>query len=85
MDLVAPRGFQSQIQRIGHVLCPHVGAELPRNDVAAVIIKDRAEIEPAPANDFEIGEVRLPQLIDGCGLVFELAGGLDDNEGRAGD
>ena len=51
MDLVTPRGFQSQIQRIGHVLCPHVGAEFPRDDVAAVIIKDRAEIKPAPAYD----------------------------------
>ena len=64
---------------------PHVCAEFPRDDVPAVIVQDRAEIEPPPADDLHIGEVGLPTLIDGCGLVFELAGRLDHNEGRAGD
>jgi len=45
---------------------------------AEVIVEDRAEIEPAPAESFEIGEVGLPELVDGCGLVFELIGGFDD-------
>ena len=85
MDLVTPRGFQSQIQRIGHVLCPHVCAQLPRDNVATVIIKDRAEIEPTPANDLEIGKVRLPKLIDGRGFVFELVCSFDHDEGWAGD
>ena len=85
VDLVTPRGFQSQVQRVGHVLCPHVGAELPRDEVAAVIVQDRAEIKPPPANDLEIGEVRLPQLIDGRGFVFELTGSLDDDKRWAGD
>jgi len=85
LDLVTPRGFQSQVQRVGHVLCPHVGAALPRDDVAAVIVQGRAEIKPPPANDLEIGEVGLPQLIDGRGFVFELTGSLDDDKGWAGD
>ena len=42
-------------------------------------------IEPAPADDLEVGEVGLPQLVRGCGLVAELIGCLDDDEGRAGD
>ena len=29
------------------------------NDVAAVIVEDRAEIEPAPADDLQVGEVGL--------------------------
>ena len=45
--------------------------------------------EPAPApalaNHLQIGEVRLPKLIDGCGFVLELTGGLDDYEGGVGD
>ena len=61
------------------------GAKLPRDDVAAVIIKDRAEREPPPADDLQIGEVSLPKLIDRRGFVFELARGLDHDKGWAGD
>jgi hypothetical protein len=46
-------------------------------DVAAVIVQDRAEIEPAPAQNLEVGKVSLPELVDGRGFVFELAHGLD--------
>ena len=43
-------------------------------------------IEPSsPANDLQVGKIRLPLLIDGRGLVCELAGGLHDDEGRTGD
>ena len=66
-------------------LCPHVRAKLPGHDVAAVIIKDCAEIEPAPAENLDVGKVGLPKLIDGCRFVFELVGGLEHDEGRAGD
>ena len=34
---------------------------------------------------FEIGEVGLPKLVDGRGLVFELARRLDHDEGGTGD
>jgi len=51
VDLVATRCLQSQVQRVRHVLGSHVRAEFPRDDVAAVIVQDRAEIEPAPADD----------------------------------
>ena len=85
MDLVTPRGFQSQIQRIGHVSCPHIGAELPRDDVAAVIVEDRAEIEPTPPKDLDIGKIGLPELVDRCDFAYELTGNLDDDEGRACD
>ena len=85
MDLITPRGFQSQIQRIGHVLGPHVSAEFPRDDVATVIVQDRAEIKLTPANDLEIGEVCLPKLVDSRSFVFELTGSFDHDEGWAGD
>ena len=76
MHLVAARCLQGELQRIGNVFSPHVGAKLPGHDVAAVIIKDCAEIEPAPTEDFDVCEVGLPKLIDGCRFVFELVGGL---------
>jgi len=44
---------------------PGSGAVFPRDDVAAVILEGRAEIKPPPADDLQIGKVRLPQLIDG--------------------
>ena len=67
VDLITTGRLQGEVQRIGHVWCPHAGAELPRDDVTAVIIKDRAEIKPPPANDLEVGEVRLPQLMPTAG------------------
>jgi hypothetical protein len=55
------------------------------DDVAGVIVEDRGQIIPAPANDLEIGKIGLPQRVDcGC-LVLKLAGGFHDDEGRAGN
>jgi hypothetical protein len=42
-----------------------------------LVIQNCAEIKPTPTNDIQISEVGLPELIDRCGLVFKLAGGLD--------
>ena len=58
--LVATRRRQRQFDRICHILRSHVCAKLPRNDVATVIIQDRAQIIPAPADDLEVGKVGLP-------------------------
>ena len=85
MNLVAARRLQCEIQCVGNVFGPPVGAELPGDDVAAVVVEDRAEIEPAPAQYFDVSEVRLPKLVDPSCLVFELIGSLDDDERRAGD
>jgi putative transposase len=59
MNLIAAGRLKGQIQRVGDVLGSHVCAEFPRDDVAAVIVQDRAEIEPAPTDDLQIGEVGL--------------------------
>ena len=85
VDLITSRRLKRQIQRISHVFSPHVCAEFPRDDVAAVIVQDRAEIEPTPAQNLEIREVGLPELVDGRSFVFELICRLDDDEGGAGD
>jgi len=62
-----------------------VVAELPGDDVAAVIIEDCTEIEPAPTKDFDVGEVSLPQLVDPSRFVFELVRRLEHDECWAGD
>ena len=72
-------------QRVLHIFCPHVGAKLPGHDVAAVIVEDRAEIEPAPVEDFDVGKVCLPELVDPSCLIFKLVRRLKHDEGRAGD
>ena len=43
------------------------------------------ETGTAPANDLQTGKIRLPLLVDDCGLVFELVGGLHHDERRTGD
>ena len=85
VNLVTARCLQCEIQRVRHILSSHVGAKLPGHDVAAVIVQNRTEIEPAPAQDFDVGEVGLPELVDRSCFVFELIGCLDDDEGWAGN
>ena len=85
VHLITTGRLQGQVQRVGHVFSPHVRAELPRDDVTAVVVQDRAEIEPAPTQYLDVGEVGLPKLIDRSCFIFELTGCLYDDEGRAGD
>ena len=85
VNLIATGCLQCQIERVRYIFSSHIGAEFPRDNEATVVVQDSAEVEPAPTKHFEIGEVCLPQLIDGRGFVFELAGSLDDNERGAGD
>ena len=63
----------------------HGGAQLPGDDVAGEVVEDSRQIKPAPADHLQIGEVGLPQLVRSRGLVLELIGCLDDDEGRAAD
>ena len=81
----APRCRERQLQRIGDVVGPHGRAQLPSDDVAGEVIEDGGEIEPTPSDHLEVGEVGLPELVGGCCLILELVGGLDDDEGWAGD
>ena len=83
--VIASRCLQGQREGIGHVVGPHGRTELPGDDVARVVVQDRRQIEPAPADDLEVGEVGLPQLVRRRGLVLEGIRRLDDNKGRAGD
>jgi hypothetical protein len=77
MGLPAARCLQGKVQRVSDIACLHGRAQLPGNDIARVIIKDGPQIHPTPANNLQIGEVGLPQLVDGCCLVSKLIGSLD--------
>ena len=83
--LITARGFQGKFQCLTDILSLHRRTQFPGNDIARVVIKDRGQIHPAPANHLQVCEVRLPQLIDGGGVVLELICRLDDDEGRTGD
>lgn len=45
--LVAARCLKRQLDRAGHILGPHVRAELPGDDVAAVVVEDGGQVIPA--------------------------------------
>ena len=68
------RSLQSQVQRIGDITSLHRCAELPGDDVAAVFIEDGRQIEPAPADDLQVSEVGLPELVRPSGFIPELVG-----------
>ena len=87
MHLITARRLQREFQRVRHVRRPHVCAEFPRDDVATVIVEDRAEMgaQHAPAQNLDVGEVCLQKLVDrGC-FVFELVRRLEHDEGGTGD
>ena len=85
VNLVAAGRLQGEVQCIRYILRPHVGTKLPRNDVTAVVVENRAEIEPAPAENLDVRKICLPKLVDPSRLVLELIGCLDDDEGRTCD
>src|SRR5258708_647780 len=61
--LITPWCRESQLQGVRNVVSLHRRAQFPCDDVTREVIQDCAEIEPAPANHFEIGKVGLPQLV----------------------
>ena len=73
------------VERVGNILSPHVAAEFPADDVARVVVQDRGQVKPAPADDLEIGKIRLPHLVWRCGFVLKLVRSLDNDVSWAGD
>ena len=85
VDVVQTRGRQRLVERGRDVGGTHRGTEPPCHDVTREVVEHGREVVPAPAGDFEVGEVGLPELVDGGGLVLELVRRLDHHIGRAGD
>ena len=83
--LIKRGGRQRQVEGFGDVLGPHVRAELPCHDEPGEVVEHGREIVPAPADDLQVSEVRLPELVGSHGLVLELRRDLDDDVGRAGN
>ena len=71
IHLIKPRGRQRQIERGGDILRFHRGAELPGDNETREVVEHGGEIVPAPRRDLEVGEVGLPELVRGRGLVLE--------------
>lgn len=84
MNLITARYLQDQIKGVYHVPGPRVPAELPRDDAAAVIVQDRAEIEPVASQNLEIGKFGQSKLVDGLCLMPKLIRGFPHDERRAG-
>ena len=82
---VAARGLQGHIQRVGDILGPHVGAELPGDDVAREVVEYCRQIHPSPSDDFEVGKIGLPHLVGAGGFGVELIRRFHHDIGRAGD
>ena len=81
--LIANRSLQCQIQRVGHVAGLHRGAELPGDDVTAVVVEDGREVEPAPADDLEIGEVGFPASPGRCAQWRKLQDRITEARGAS--
>jgi len=62
----------SKIKEFFDIRCRHRREQLPGNNVAGVIVQDAAQIIPAPTDDLEVGEIRLPQLVDTIGRMMKI-------------
>ncbi len=78
-------GFQSQVQRVLNIGCGHGLEQLLGDDVAGVIVQDRRQVIPAPADNPEISEVGLPEFVHTPGRMLEAIAGRHDDVSRAGD
>ena len=82
---VAAGSCQGEVQRVGHILGPHVGAQLPGDDIAREVVEHGGEIHPAPPDDLEVGKIGLPHLVWPGGLGMERISRFHHDIGRAGD
>ena len=64
-DVIKARCRQRLVERGRDVGGTHRGTEPPGHDVAREVVEHGREVVPAPAGDFEVGEVGLPELVDG--------------------
>jgi len=69
---IEPGCGERHLQRVGNIACRHRRTELPDDDVTREVVEDRGKIKPTPANYFEVGEIRLPELVRRRRFVFEL-------------
>jgi len=63
----------------------HHDGQPPTDDVTRVIIQNRRQEIPAPANDAEVGKIRLPQLMYPRGRMLELIRGCKHGKLRTRD
>ncbi len=63
----------------------HGGGQPPGEDIARIVVQHGTQIVVAPIHHFELGEVRLPQLIHPFGGMLELVLGAHQLKHRIGD
>src|SRR4030067_1648785 len=59
--------------------------QFPGQDITREVIQHRREEIPAPLNNFEIGKIGLPQLVDPGRGIDKFISGTDHREGWTGD
>ena len=84
-DAIKARGRECQVERGRDVGSAHRGTKPPSRDVTREVVEHGRQVVPAPTSDLQVGKIRLPELVDGGGLVLELVCRLDHHIGRAGD
>ena len=61
---------ESKVQCIGDVLGPHVGAQLPGDDVTREVVEHGRQVHPAPADDLEVGDPKGGEANSVCHISF---------------
>jgi len=83
-NLAQPGKLQRIIQCGGHIAGAHAGTQSPGGDKSRKVIQYRRQVIPSPADNLEVGEIGLPQLIHALARVLECLSGLHQDIRRAG-
>ena len=76
------QGDRQSVRDIGR---GHGRAQLPGQDVAREVIEHGRQVKPTPADDPQVSEIGLPELIGSSRWLGEGVGRLHQDEGGAGD
>lgn len=68
-NVIESGSVEHPVKLILHNTHHHAHAKLRGHDVAQEVVQHGGEIEPAPADDLQLGKVDLPQLVGLGGLM----------------
>jgi hypothetical protein len=72
MDMFNPGFGNRKLQDCFYIIGLHCFAQIPGDNVSGIIIQNRQQVIPSSADDLEISEVCLPELICPLGGLIEV-------------
>ena len=85
MNVLNPGVVERDLKSILNIGGRHRRGQSPGQNVTGKIVQNGTQIVPPPTDDLELGEIRLPHLIDPFSRGLELITRSDQVKGRTGN